>query len=131
MANSSTNSNRPLGARAWQTWCDFWFKPSDPSTLGLMRLLAGIFVVYTHLAYCNDLQEFFGKNAWVDLNLANDMRRERPVFGPSSEWEEAPQNIYLPQDSSIRRVFLEWARSLPLDRQQRAAALEYLGQLPV
>src|SRR5262249_30730831 len=35
------------------------------------------------------------------------------------------------QDSEIRRVFLEWARSLPLDRRQRAAALEYFERLPV
>src|SRR5262245_34538525 len=99
MANSSANSNPTLPARAWQKWCDFWFRPSDPSTLGLMRLLAGIFVVYTHLAYCTDLQEFFGRNAWVDLELANQMRREYPVIAPSGEWEEPPQNINLPMDS--------------------------------
>src|SRR5436309_12941206 len=131
MANSSTNTNQTLGAQAWQTWCDFWFRPSDPSTLGLMRLLAGAFIVYTHLAYSTDLQEFFGTKAWVDLDLANQMRKERPIFAPPGEWEEAPNNIYLPQDPAIRRVFLEWARALPLDRQQRAAALEYFEHLPV
>jgi hypothetical protein len=131
MATSSANSNQTFLGRAWRTWSDFWFRPGDPSTLGLMRVVAGVFVVYTHLAYSTDLQEFFGKNAWVDLNLANQMRREYPIFGPTTQWEEPPNNIYLPQDTGIRRAFLEWARELPLDRGQRAAALEYLTKLPV
>ena len=116
-------------AWAWQSWCDFWFRAGDPSTLGFMRILAGIFIVYTHLAYSSDLQEFFGKDAWVDLPLAEQYRQDSPVFPTPLEWEDAPLSIYLPQDIVTRRAFLAWARALPLDKSQRAAALQFLENL--
>src|SRR5205809_143731 len=123
MSTSSNNADLSFAARTWRGWCDFWFKPGDPSTLGLMRVLAGIFIVYTHLAYSTDLQEFFGKDAFVDLKLAEQFRQESPVVAPSSEWEDPPNSIYLPPDPSIRSAFLEWASHLPLDQAKRADAL--------
>jgi hypothetical protein len=47
-----------------QRWADFWFAPKDPTTLGFMRVVTGLLVLYIHLAYCLDLQAFFGKYGW-------------------------------------------------------------------
>lgn len=43
-------------------WTRFWFMPSDPSMLSLVRLLVGIVVVYLHATLSFDLLRFFGPN---------------------------------------------------------------------
>lgn len=43
-------------------WTRFWFTPSDPSMLSLVRLLVGIVVVYLHATLSFDLLRFFGPN---------------------------------------------------------------------
>ena len=46
-------------------WNRFWFTPSDPATLGLIRILAGAMLFYTHLIWSLDLESFFGPRGWV------------------------------------------------------------------
>jgi hypothetical protein len=41
-------------------WTRFWFTPSDPATLGAIRLLTGIVVVYLHATLSLDLIRLFG-----------------------------------------------------------------------
>jgi len=53
--------NGPLGAVG-----RFFFSPTDPSTLGFMRVMTGLLVLYTHAAYSFDLQAFLGPGAWLD-----------------------------------------------------------------
>lgn len=52
-------------ADAWAGWNDFWFRPSDPATLGLIRILAGGMMFYTHLVWSLDLMAFFGADGWL------------------------------------------------------------------
>jgi len=68
-------------------WNRFWFTPADPSTLGLIRILTGLAVLFIHIGYSFDLQAFFGKDAWLNLDLANEYRRELPIVPPPTEWE--------------------------------------------
>ena len=51
-------------------WNRFWFAPQDPATLGLIRILAGAMLLYTHLARTLRLDEFFGADAWVSPEAA-------------------------------------------------------------
>ncbi len=51
-------------------WNRFWFAPQDPATLGLIRILAGAMLLYTHLAWTLRLDEFFGADAWVSPEAA-------------------------------------------------------------
>lgn len=48
----------------WQQWIDawnrFWFTPADPALLGLLRILVGGMLFYTHLVWSMELQTFFG-----------------------------------------------------------------------
>ncbi len=39
-------------------WNRFWFTPSAPHTLALMRILAGAMLLYTHLVWAKDLIAF-------------------------------------------------------------------------
>jgi hypothetical protein len=68
-------------------WNKFWFAPTDPTTLGLIRVLAGSAIFMIHFAYCFDLQELLGPDAWVNAPLATDTRQHVPVTLPPSGWE--------------------------------------------
>jgi uncharacterized membrane protein YphA (DoxX/SURF4 family) len=46
-------------------WNQFWFRPADPATLGLVRICAGAMLLYTHLVWTFDLQAFFGDKSWL------------------------------------------------------------------
>lgn len=59
-----------LGRAAVGGWNAFWFTPADPATLGLVRLLAGLMLLYTHLVWTLDLEAFFGSDAWVSAAAA-------------------------------------------------------------
>jgi len=68
-------------------WDRFWFKPADPTTLGLVRLCCGLITLYTTFAYSYDLFELFGKNAWLDLDTRMKYVRDRPMEVWDSTWD--------------------------------------------
>src|SRR5262249_25307840 len=81
------------GSRAVQCirgWDRFWFTPADPTPLGLIRIFCGLIVLYVHLAYTYDLQEFFGAGAWLNLPAANVFRHEAPWLAPPLAWAAGP-----------------------------------------
>jgi hypothetical protein len=105
---SVSTSNGRTGAKAVhplvhfaQGWNRFWFRPGDPTVLGLVRICCGLMTLYVHLAYTYDLQAFFGRNAWLSLETANEFRREAPWVAPTSTWEE-PSALPLPSDPEER-----------------------------
>jgi len=117
--------NTSFLSRIGQNWNNFWFKPGNPHTLSLMRVMAGIFVVYLHLAYTNDLQTFFGEHGWIDLKLAQEVRNGFPVYPPQTDWTAPTTNMYAPVDKQVRTTFFEWLRTLPADRQKRKDQLAF------
>ena len=46
-------------------WDRFWFSPSDPATLGAIRILAGLMLLYTHLIWLWSSADFFGPASWI------------------------------------------------------------------
>lgn len=129
---SVERSLRRTFERMVASWNDFFFKPRDPSTLGLMRIMAGVFILYTTLAHTWDLYSFFGKHAWLDLETVNAQRKEYPFPAPAWSWNDTSQNINVPQDRQVRQAFLlNWAMKLPADIQQRRNALRFLIELPL
>lgn len=52
-------------------WNRFWFTPADAATLGLIRILAGAMLFYTHLVWALDLDDFFGPASWVSAEAAD------------------------------------------------------------
>ncbi len=49
-----------LTAAIGQGWTRFWFTPSDPATLSVIRLLTGLVVIYLHATMLPDLVPLFG-----------------------------------------------------------------------
>ena len=126
---SNTTASGSFWQRAAAGWNDFFFRPGDPTTLGLMRLIVGVIVVYVHFAYTPDLIEFFGPKAWADLELINRHRKEAPLNLPSSDWDETRSNFDVPADYELRKVVLHWVQSLPKDVEGRRAILAFIGKL--
>lgn len=53
-------------------WNQFWFAPSDPATLSLMRIATGLIALYVVLSYTPDLDELFGPGGLAsEETLAN------------------------------------------------------------
>lgn len=43
----------------WRGWNDFWFTPTDPALVSLLRVLVGGMLLYTHLVWSFGLHAFF------------------------------------------------------------------------
>jgi hypothetical protein len=79
-------------------WDRFWFRPANPTTLCLIRLCAGMAVLYVHLSYSFDLMSYVGRHAWVDQQVADFMRQRSTVDLPADDWKDAvgqsPQEVF-------------------------------------
>lgn len=51
------------------SWNQFWFAPKDPTTLCLIRVLAGLMLFYTHAIWTLDLEAFFGEQSWLSREV--------------------------------------------------------------
>jgi hypothetical protein len=89
-------------------WDRFWFRPADPTVLGLIRIACGLVVLYVHFAYSYDLQAFFGRDAWFSLSLANMVRHEAPWGPPPADWTEQPVPRPLPADPVERAKTVQY-----------------------
>ncbi|MHB1560642.1 MAG: DCC1-like thiol-disulfide oxidoreductase family protein, partial [Isosphaeraceae bacterium] len=55
------------------SWESFWFTPADPSLLGVLRVLTGLMVLYTHAVWGLVLPEFFGDSGWLSEALVRNI----------------------------------------------------------
>jgi hypothetical protein len=77
---------RELTQAALAGWNRFWFAPADPATLGLIRILAGAMLLYTHLVWTLGLADFFGADAWVSPRAATFAMPDQGRFAWSYLW---------------------------------------------
>lgn len=73
----------------WLAWNNFWFTPTDPATLSLIRLLAGGMLLYTHFIWSLDLTGFMGADGWVPLDALHELHAPPPTEenqDPSAAW---------------------------------------------
>jgi hypothetical protein len=76
-------------SRAVESWNGFWFTPANPTPLGLIRILTGLIAFYVVFAYSFDFQELLGPDAWFNLNLQNELRKDIPFRAPPPDWADA------------------------------------------
>ena len=62
---------------AWEQWVAFWFAPTDPAPLGLLRLLVGGMLVYSHLVWGLNLPAFLGPNGWNSEELVREFQKQQ------------------------------------------------------
>ena len=66
-------STRNYFAELWRAWNNFWFTPTDPATLALIRLLAGGMMLYTHFVWSFDLAGFIGRDGYTPVEMLQAM----------------------------------------------------------
>jgi hypothetical protein len=71
---------------AWSAWNEFWFTPTNPATLSMIRVLAGMMLFYTHLVWSFDLSAFFGNNGWLPTQLMHDLHQYTNNGQPRLIW---------------------------------------------
>lgn len=54
----------------WQAWNEFWFKPQQPHTLALLRILGGGMLFYTQLIWTINQDMFLGRASWINAQAA-------------------------------------------------------------
>ncbi|MGD9714662.1 MAG: HTTM domain-containing protein, partial [Thermomicrobiales bacterium] len=69
---------------AWSEWDRFWFTPVNPSLLGIIRILAGGMIFYTHLVWTKGLEDFFGSQGWQSEALLSKVQER--MLCPSFWW---------------------------------------------
>ncbi len=101
---TATNDRRPSGPAtsdpaaagresltdSWRrtaaAWDRFWFTPTRPHTLCVLRLLTGAMLLYCHLILATDLLAFVGPNAWINHDMARQLHDG--TFGPA-DWSRS------------------------------------------
>ncbi len=71
--SSATAYLRALSTDGAQAWDAFWFTPADPINLGVIRILLGALLLYTHITALPDLLEYIGPSGWVDQAALHEM----------------------------------------------------------
>ena len=61
-------------------WNRFWFTPSDPFSLAVLRIAAGLMAMWFLLSYSFDLQRLFGAEAMLPVELIDQLGGERFGF---------------------------------------------------
>lgn len=77
---------------AVNSWDRFWFQPQDPLALGVLRILTGSMLVYTHLVWGIKLHAFLGSDGFQDPLL---VRASEPGSSAWSFWWLVPDSQLL------------------------------------
>jgi hypothetical protein len=59
-------------------WNHFWFTPADPATLGILRIMTGLMLLYTHAVWGLELNAFFGPGGHLTAEFARGMHDNSP-----------------------------------------------------
>ncbi|HVA46989.1 MAG TPA: HTTM domain-containing protein [Pirellulales bacterium] len=77
---------REAGQGGLAGWNRFWFTPADPATLGLIRVMAGAMLLYTHLVWTLGLADFFGAESWTSPHAASLALADSGTYAWSYFW---------------------------------------------
>ena len=74
-------------------WNAFWYTPADPTLLGVVRILTGLMLLYTHAVWGMALDAFFGPTAWLSKELVPSIQSDQFAY---SFWWLVPSNWMWP-----------------------------------
>ena len=84
-----------LAATLGRGWNTFFFRPADPTALGLIRIVIGGLAFWSLLVLGLDLHDFFGTKGWAGPALIWESLRQRQPFAWSF-WFLVPDNLLRP-----------------------------------
>jgi vitamin K-dependent gamma-carboxylase-like protein len=106
------NSLGRYAAGLSRAWNDFWYTPADPSLLGLIRILTGMMLIYTHAVWGLALNDFFGPKAWISRKLVELVQQDQYAY---SFWWWVPPGWIWPAYALVMLILIcftigLWAR---------------------
>jgi len=116
----------------WNGWSRFWFTPTDPATLSLIRLLGGSMLFYTHLVWSLELEAFFGPNSWISHDGAGGLRDAGSYAWSYFWWIDSPTVLWAAHIAALI-VFAMLALGLftrVVSVLAFIATLSYAGRVP-
>jgi hypothetical protein len=85
MSDAIANYFRTLFSRTGAAWNRFWFTPSDPAVLGLLRVLVGLVAIYLHVTFTPDLTAFFGADGLLTPQVLEPLQTDQQQL-PWTSW---------------------------------------------
>ena len=80
-------------------WTRFWFTPSDPIVLCLLRFMVGLVALWWFLGLLPVVQDWYGPQGMFPLSLAQELRKDAAgdvTFAiPVLDWIESPSQLWL------------------------------------
>jgi hypothetical protein len=58
-------------------WNAFWYTPANPALLGLIRIMTGLMLLYTHAVWGLALGDFFSSTGWLSPALVRRMHENQ------------------------------------------------------
>jgi predicted DCC family thiol-disulfide oxidoreductase YuxK len=95
LVNGLSTYAAELAAAVGRAWDSFFFKPADPTPLGLIRVLVGLLLFWSLAVYGLDLRAFFGSDGWANPATVRVMMAERSPWALSF-WLWVPDGLLWP-----------------------------------
>ena len=80
----------------WDAWNDFWFRPSAPETLAVMRILTGLMVLYSHAVWTLEFSGFIGGKLLPIAYRANLYKDSSEASFAWSHFDWMPESLWMP-----------------------------------
>jgi hypothetical protein len=61
-------------------WNKFWYTPARPTLLGMIRIMTGVMLLYTHAVWGLALRDFFSSTAWLSPTLVHRIHENQYVY---------------------------------------------------
>ncbi len=74
-------------------WNRFWYTPAKPALLGVIRIMTGLMLLYTHAVWGLALKDFFSSTAWLSPELVRRLQENEFVY---SFWHLVPDRWIWP-----------------------------------
>ena len=107
----------------------FLFAPADPTTLGFMRIMTGLLVLYSTFAYSFDLKWLMGPDAFSNQAFENQARRERSYVSFPISWNYLEPSVRIEDSPHRRGAIMEFMRGLPESVEERKQKLAFLARV--
>ena len=88
-----------------QAWDRFWFAPSSPTTLGLIRVCCGVVTLYVHLAYTFGLLSYVGTHGWVDSEVIRWLRNDVKFYQVPDTWRLPSEDDVVARGHKVWSVY--------------------------
>jgi len=98
-----------LPSRTLAGWSRFWFAPTDPATLGAVRIAAGLVLLCAYAGITPIVLDYIGPNSWVDP-ASFDVIREQG--GNNGRWYGWSIYFLLTDPSQITMVYWGFMASI-------------------